>query len=48
MFVDLEKAFDRVLKKVICFALSLTSVPSYLADGVITVIKVVKLCTQLT
>ena len=34
MFVDLEKAFDRVPGEVICFALRRKGVPEHLVNGV--------------
>ena len=33
IFVDLEKAFDRVPRKVICFASRRKGVPDYLVNG---------------
>ena len=39
VFVDLEKAFDRVPREVICFALRLKGVPEYLVNGDISFYK---------
>ena len=36
IFVDLEKAFDRVSREVIQFALRQKGVPEYLGDGVVS------------
>ena len=38
-FVDLEKAFDRVPREVIRFALRRKGVPEYLVNGVISLCK---------
>ena len=39
IFVDLEKAFDRVLREVICFALRGKGVPEYLVNGLMSLYK---------
>ena len=36
IFVDLEKAFDWVPRKVICFAFGRKGVPGYLVNGVMS------------
>ena len=36
IFVDLKKAFDRVPREVICFALRRKGVPEYLVNGVMS------------
>ena len=41
VFVDVEKAFNRVAKEVICFDLRQKGVLEYLVDGVMSVMKVV-------
>ena len=41
VFVDVEKAFNRVPKEVICFDLRQKGVLEYLLDGVMSVMKVV-------
>ena len=41
VFVDVEKAFNRVPKEVICFDLRQKGVLEYLVDGVMSVMKVV-------
>ena len=38
-FVDLEKAFDRVLRKIIRFALRQKGVPEYLVNGAMSLYK---------
>ena len=42
IFVDLEKAFDRVPREVIRFALRWTGVAEYLVNGVMTLYEVCK------
>ena len=42
IFVDLEKAFDRVPRQVICFALSWKGVTEYLVNWVMSLYKVCK------
>ena len=39
IFVDLEKAFDRVPREVICFALRRKGAPEYLVNGVMSLYK---------
>ena len=39
IFVDLDKAFDRVPREVIYFALRLKGVPEYLVTGVMSLYK---------
>ena len=39
IFVDLKKAFDRVPREVICFALRQKGVPEYLVNGVMSLYK---------
>ena len=39
VFVDLEKAFDRVPREVICFALRQKGIPEYLVNGVMSLYK---------
>ena len=46
-FVDLEKSFDQVSREVICFALRRKGVPVYLANRVMSLIKIVKVLSQL-
>ena len=36
IFVDLERAFDRVLREVICFALRRKGVPEYFVNEVVS------------
>ena len=47
IFVDLEKAFDRVPREVVHFDLRWKGVPEYLVKGLCLCIKVVKLLSQL-
>ena len=39
MFVGLKKAFDRMSREVICFALRRDGVPEYLVNGVTSLYK---------